>query len=150
MVCLKYNAVYKLKQKIQLLLPRNKISRHQISYLTSVVARFNSNNIKFTFNRNRIELWWKSRHGDALLFCATLNYNNCESLDDMILKLAEWCRVMKNAIHENARWFLMFVSFNSCKVEDNDMKFLDIMSRFNGNSQEQLEMFLDLMGITHA
>jgi hypothetical protein len=68
----------------------------------------------------------------------------------MILKLVEWCKLMKIAINDNARWFLSFISFDSCRVEEGELKFLDIMSRFNGSSMEQFEMFLDMMEITHA
>lgn len=155
MLSLKYNAAYKFNQKIQLLLPQNKTPRQQISYLNSIVARFNSNNIVFRYHNNayfrdRIELWWKSKQEDTIVFCSSLNDGNCKSLDDMILKLVEWCKMMKIAIHENERWFLSCISFDSCRVEEGELKFLDIVSRFNGSSMEQFEMFLDMMEITQA
>lgn len=155
MLSLKYNAAYKFNQKIQLLLPQNKTARQQISYLNSIVARFNSDNIVFRYHNNtyygdRIELWWKSKHDNTIVFCSELKDSNNKSLDDMILKLVEWCKLMKTAIHDNSRWFLAFISFDSCKIEESDLKFLDILSRFNGSSMEQFEMFLDMMEITGA
>lgn len=155
MLSLKYNAAYKFNQKIQLLLPQNKTPRQQISYLNSIAARFNSNNIVFryhnnTYFRNHIELWWKSKQKDTIVFCSSLNDGNCKSLDDMILKLVEWCKLIKTAVHDNAHWFLVLSNLDSCKVEEGDLKFLDIVSRFNGSSMEQFEMFLDMMEITHA
>jgi hypothetical protein len=68
----------------------------------------------------------------------------------MILKLVEWCKLIKTAVHDNSRWFLAFISFDSCKIEEGELRFLDIMSRFNGSSMEQFEMFLDMMEITGA
>ena len=124
-------------------------------FLKNLLEKFDSKNIKISCKKTTIFLSFgieseesrqkksdnkirRSKTAWEIFGRIEYSFDNADSLDASINQLVQFCRFSMNYSDEYLRAHY--------KIGSNDIRFLDIISRFRGNSFEEFMIFIDLLG----
>jgi hypothetical protein len=146
----KYIAWYKIIQILANLWPTHKETKKLCRLLENTAKKFNSNNIMFLNDRNTIVVWIQSKkHKNQMTFGTILCDPSWDFLhsDNAIVHFSCFCKMILESIDpEKQKWYKDSRFQTLFKFEESDLKFVDAMAKFNGLTEDEFKIYLDLLG----
>ena len=150
----KIGILSRIKQFIWLRLPGDRVAKRTTRFLNKTVRKFKSRNFLFVYDRGNIEFWVRltdmPNHYGA--YCCSLNdalFNTVKDDGFLFTTLRSYCQTMRNYQIEPTKPYISSywqIKCSKYQLDAGDKAFVNVVSKFNGNSLDEFKIYLDLLG----
>ena len=127
--------------------------RNFVNFMNKVLKdRFKAKNLKFDLYRDNIAIFCRSAQNHNVLYYGTawpdidcVFRGDYRHQYDCTCSLQQYCELVKQYFyHDNAKKYKN--NDTGTVLEKHDLRFVDAVSKFNGNSIEEFKIHIDLLG----